>query len=218
VHRALRPSVCPPNGSVTRPLPSLLTGCLGCAFPACKRYDEGMKTSRVPPVRFVAFAWRYRSLHSGVALSRMPEASSTSLGLGQPGCPCRQLGAEINGISHVPREPPEACALLSDPGRSVPTTPVQWVDVPPAAMTTEAPATWPSFEAQSPGFCTRCLRFVPPLLTTTQDVLPVGGEPLPGGSGYPLGSVDRFHTSTRYPPLLGFAWRDTASASCGHSA
>jgi len=50
-----------------------------------------------------------------------------------------------------------------------------WIDVAPDAMTTKAPATWPYFEAQSHGFCTRCLRFVPPLLTTTQDSLPVGG-------------------------------------------
>jgi hypothetical protein len=32
-----------------------------------------------------------------------------------------------------------------------------------------------SFETQSHGFCIRCLRFVPSLLATTQDSLPVGG-------------------------------------------
>jgi hypothetical protein len=117
--------------------------------------------------------------------------------------PAGDFGAERDGISQVPREPPCAFALLSDPGRTVPTKPIEWVDVAPVAMTTKAPATWPSFEAQSHGFCTHCLRFVPPLLTTTQDSLPAGGYPLPGGSGYPLGSVERFQTSTRHPPLLG---------------
>ena len=165
----------PTNGSVTRPLPSLLTGFLGCGFPDFTRYYEGIKTSRVHPARSVSFAWRYRSLRSGVSLLWMPDAPSMSLGRGQPGCPCRPLGAEINGISHVPRKPQCACALLLDPGRIVPTKPIQWVDVAPVTVTTKAPATGPSFEAQSPGFGTRCLRFVPPLLTTTQDSLPVGG-------------------------------------------
>lgn len=38
------------------------------------------------------------------------------------------------------------------------------------------------FEALSHGFGICCLRFVPPLLTTTQGSLPAGGQPLPGGS------------------------------------
>lgn len=33
-----------------------------------------------------------------------------------------------------------------------------------------------SFGALSYGFCARCLRFVPPSLTTTQDSLPAGGS------------------------------------------
>ena len=165
----------PTNGSVTRPLPSLLAGFLGFGFPAFHRYYEGAKTSRLPPARSVSFASRYRSLRSGVSLSWMPGAPSTSLGLGLPDGPCRRLGAEIDGISQVPREPQYAFALLLDPGRTGFTKPVRWVDIAPAAMTTKAPATWPYFEAESHGFCTRCLRFVPPLLTTTQDSLPAGG-------------------------------------------
>jgi hypothetical protein len=142
-------------------------------------------------------------LRSGASFSWGPGAPSLRLGLGRPGGPCRPLGAESTGSSPVPREPPCAYALLSDPGRIGPTTPLRWVEVAPAAMTTQAPATWPAFEAPSHGLCTRCLRFVPPLLTTTQDALPVGGEPLPGGVGDPRGSADRVQTSTRSPPLLG---------------
>jgi hypothetical protein len=37
------------------------------------------------------------------------------------------------------------------------------------------------FEAQSHGFSTRSIRFVPTSLPTTQCSLPVGGQPLPGG-------------------------------------
>ena len=152
----------PTNGSVTRPLPFLLVGFLGFGFPTFNRYYEGAKTSRVHPARSVSFAWRYRSLRSGLSLSWMPGASSASLGLGLPDCPCRRCRAEIDGISQVPRDPQCAFALLSDPDRIGPTKPVKWVDIAPVPMTTKAPATWPSFEAQSHGFCTRCLRFVPP--------------------------------------------------------
>ena len=83
----------PINGSVTRPLPSLLTGFRGIGFPAFNRYYEGAKTSRVHPARSVSFAWRYRSLRSGVSFSWMPEAPSTSPGLGRPDCPCRRCGS-----------------------------------------------------------------------------------------------------------------------------
>jgi hypothetical protein len=133
--------VFPTNDSVTRPLPSLLAGFLGFGFPTFHRYYKEAKTSRVPPARSVSFAWRYRSLRSGVSLSWMPEAPSTSLGLGQPEGPCRQMGAEINGISQVPREPPYAFALLLDPGRIGFTKPVRWADIAPGAMKTKAPAT-----------------------------------------------------------------------------
>ena len=136
------------NGSVTRPLPSLLTGFPGIGFPAFNWYYEEAKTSRVHPARFVSFAWRYRSLRSGVSLSWMPGAPSTSLGLGLPDGPDRRLRAEINGISQVPREPRCAFALLLDPGRIDSTKPIKWVDIAPDAMTTKAPATWPYFEAQ----------------------------------------------------------------------
>ena len=57
------------------------------------------------------------------------------------------MGAEIDGISQVPREPQYAFALLSDPGRIDSTKPIEWTDMAPVPMTTKAPATWPYFEA-----------------------------------------------------------------------
>jgi hypothetical protein len=49
------------------------------------------------------------------------------------------MGAEINGISQVPREPRCAFALLLDPGRIDSTKPIQWIDMAPGPMTTKAP-------------------------------------------------------------------------------
>ena len=44
---------------------------------------------------------------------------------------------------------------------------------------------------------------------TTQHSVPAGGQPLPGGSGYPLGSIERFQrrSTTSLPPSPGFTWR-----------
>jgi hypothetical protein len=49
------------------------------------------------------------------------------------------MGAEINGISQVPREPRCAVALLLDPARIDSTKPIQWIDMAPGPMTTKAP-------------------------------------------------------------------------------
>jgi hypothetical protein len=49
-------------------------------------------------------------------------------------------------------------------------------------------------EAQSHGFGTCSIRFVPPSRVTTQCSLPAGGQPLPGGNGYPLGSDNMFQS------------------------
>ena len=55
-----------------------------------------------------------------------------------------------------------------------------------------------AFGALSPGLSTGCLRFVPPSLATTQNSLPGGGRPFPGGIPvYPLSSGGKF-------PPLGF--------------
>ena len=40
---------------------------------------------------------------------------------------------------------------------------------------------------------------------TTQHSVPAAGQALPGGTGYPLGSNDRFPVTL--PPFTGFAWR-----------
>jgi len=45
----------------------------------------------------------------------------------------------------------------------------------PRNINNEGPHVSTYFVAQSHGFCTRCLRFAPPLLTTTQGSLPADG-------------------------------------------
>ena len=110
------------NGSVTRSLPSLLTGFPGIGFPAFHRYYEGTKTSRFLPASSVAFAGRYHlPRDSGHSLSCMPvrpihEPGTCSAGFVPPG----NSGVENYAISQVPREPQCAFALLFDPGGTAP--------------------------------------------------------------------------------------------------
>ena len=62
----------------------------------------------------------------------------------------------------------------------------------PRCSDDEGSRAYHSFEALSHGFCTRCLRFMPPLLTTMQDSLLDGGQPFPGGLDYPQDPDERF--------------------------
>ena len=57
--------------------------------------------------------------------------------------------------------------------------------LPSHSKKSKAPTNMNTFEAQSHGFCTDCLRFVPPSRTTTQNSLPVVSQTLPGGFSHP---------------------------------
>ena len=66
-----------------------------------------------------------------------------------------------------------------------------------------------AFGALSRGPHARCLRFAGrgyPL--PTQDSLPAGGQPLPGGIGYPPGFIEDFTSRHDDPNLPGFPWRN----------
>jgi hypothetical protein len=88
--------------------------------------------------------------------------------------------------------------------------PLRRFDSAPAVLTTKAPTSDHYFEAQSHGFSTRSIRFVPTSLPTTQCSLPAGGQPLPGGVLYPLGPCTVFPSLVFYSitcssSLSGFA-------------
>ena len=55
---------------------------------------------------------------------------------------------------------------------------------------------------------------MPPLLTTMQDSLSAGGQPLPSGIGYPPGFNEEFQLA--HPLLLGLAWRHTFLRTDNH--
>jgi len=71
------------------------------------------------------------------------------------------LQEEASRISQVPRVPFRAFALLSDPGRISTPSLLRRFDSAPAVQTTKAPTSGHYFEAQSHGFSSRSIRFVP---------------------------------------------------------
>ena len=68
----------------------------------------------------------------------------------------------------------------------------------------------------------RCLRFVARVdLWTTQDSLPAGGQPWPGGrreAHVPLGSIVKFQLSSWLPPHPDFSWRTATACSAALAA
>ena len=111
------------------------------------------------------------------------------LGVGlpvSPHAPVLSPGGSQSDLSSS-QVPFRAFALLSDPGRISTPSLLRRFDSAPAVQTTKAPTSGHYFEAQSHGFSSRSIRFVPASLPTTQCSLPAGGQPLPGGILYPLG-------------------------------
>ena len=188
-------------------------------FPAFNRYYENAKTAPRYLRRF-RFSLAVRSLAPLLALcprcrvrpeGQRPSGRQDSCSAGTPSLPA--LTRKVTGGS--PKFPGNPCAsaLLSDPGPT--STPgISASRFCPHGCDDEDSGHNTAFGVLSHGFCTRCLRFVPPSLTTTQDSLPAGCQPLPDGTfthWVPTKGFEHFlHT---HPPFLSFAWRDTPS--CG---
>lgn len=106
---------------------------------------------------------------------------------------------EASRISQVPREPFYAFALFSDPGRFSAPSPLAALRFCPRGQDYGGSNIDHYFEAQSHGFSTRSIRFVPTSLPTTQCSLPAGGQPLPGGVLFPLGPCIVFPRLVFFP-------------------
>jgi hypothetical protein len=167
--------VLPLNGSVTRPLPSLLTGFRGIGFPA---FTGTMKGLRLPAsIPHAPFPSR-----GGTALCALVFRSR---GCQTPRPRAWDLVTRIVPAGHLERRSTGSPKFLGIPDVHLPCSQTPAGSCPPSRYSGSMLPPRPrrrrllrlrlSFEALSHGFCTRCLRFVPPLLTTTQDSLPAGG-------------------------------------------
>jgi hypothetical protein len=176
-------SVFPNNDSMTRPPPSLLPG----SFGTCVRLVSNgtMRRLRLPSCfsrcsvrhiapRYLGLILRLRSL--GRENRRL---NAWALLTGIALAPVFVL-KDTFGSPKFPANPSCICpALRLRPGlhaRLV--TAFRYC---PRAVGRRGPRRGITFEAQSHGFCTGCLRFVPPSRTTTQNSLPVVSQTFPGG-------------------------------------
>ena len=171
----------PPHGSVCpRPLPSLLPGCLGLVH----RLSIGtMKRLRLPPrffprsVRHIAtqypgLAWRF---HSWRRASPLPQG----LEVVKPVPPSRRFVPRTRtGLPCSQGTPMCLCPALR-PRPDLGAWPSRRSGIAPVALTTKAPASG-YFEAQSHGFSTGCLRFVPPLSGDYAKLASGGWQTFPG--------------------------------------
>ena len=148
----------PSNGLITRRPASLPRVLDGASSPASTvlsgRYDF------LPPVppRFVSFAWRYHSQRSRFARTRPSAAAGGSPGVGHPVSPAGTLVSGNDRISYVPGEPRLCSCPALRPRQDRRIRPLRCAGAAPAVSTTKAPALR-TFEAQSHGFGTGCLRF-----------------------------------------------------------
>ena len=159
-----------------RPPPSLLTGFPGSDFPAFKRYYEVAKTSRNPSCKLRFLRLTVPSLLSLVLCSCEHQGTPAHRpGAYLPGSPLPvMLRWRLRDIPGFQRTPLCICPALK-PRQSHTHQAIAVVRCCPRFIDNEGLHNKTCFVAQSHGFCTHCLRFVPPLLTTTQDSLPVGG-------------------------------------------
>lgn len=116
-----------------------------------------------PPLspHFVAFAWRYHPvrLYSSLPWTRR-RPRAWGFRVWQP--PATMFRSGNDRTSQVPGEPPRALAEFFDPGRTDAPGPTTSSARPPLTSRRRLLASG-NFGAESPGFGTRCLRFVPDL-------------------------------------------------------
>ena len=182
----------PSGSSVTRRPPWLLAGFRGSVSLLS---SATMETLRLPLSVSKASLRSALDTSSCLACLLTPAAKSHS---GVPGCcscqcpPCFwPFRKGDRRLSQVSREPFRTFALLSDPGRTIALG--FWRSgAAPAGIKAKAPAISQYFEAQSHGFCTRCIRLRPPSLTTLQCSLPGGCHLSRADSVVPLGSCKEF--------------------------
>ena len=163
------PLVWPNNGSVTRSLPSLLTGFprVGVSLLSTGTI-KGLKTSRVLPASSVAFAARYHAPRlSGASLPWLSEGTNHGPGTCSAGRvpPGYSRGGGDHGISQLPRESNVHLPCSQTPAGSDTPSLYSVPMLPPLFLTTKAPATLSAFR----GSITRLLHSLSTLRAVIAD-------------------------------------------------
>ena len=182
---------------------------VGSSYPAFNRYYEGAKTSLAHPTGFGVTSPDGTTCGPPLCLHRVARGQPRDLenfASGPRPCSCIALW-RLRDLPSSQGTPVRICPALrprSDPdARPISRRP----DAAPAQLKTKAHneefISGLNHTAFAPAVYASC-RGCP---TTTQDSLPAGGQPLPDGIDYPLGSDERFQINC-HPPFLSLAWRN----------
>jgi hypothetical protein len=177
------------NSSTTRLPPSLLAGSDGTRSPVFKRYYEAAKTTERFLRRLVCcLAPQYPRSISGFRSPEQGNRCSAARVFVQPVYPllfrCSLRPEDALGSPKFPANPSCIRPALR-PRLGLHARLLAAFRCCPRALRRQRPQKDITHAAQSHGFCTRCLRFVPPSRTTTQNSLPVASQALPGGFSHP---------------------------------
>jgi hypothetical protein len=173
----------PHNGSATRLLPSLLPGSSGKNSPAFRRYYEAATTT--------GLVWRHSVCHVAPPYLRLI-SSLRSPSRGNRRADTRVLWNRSHPLLPVfcPKDAFGSPKFPVNPSCIGPALRLRSglharlmtaFRYGPRTARRRRPQRFSTFEAQSHGFCTGCLRFVPPSRTTTQNSLPVVSQTFPDG-------------------------------------
>ena len=192
------------NSSLTRPPPSLLPGSDGTRSPSFNRYYEAATTTgRFLRHSVCSVAAQFLGLISNFRSSSRGNHRANARVLFDR-CHPLPSGALSQGrlrFSQVPCEP-----LVHLPCSQTPAGPPRQAIAAfrccPRTARRRRPRRLSTFEAQSHGFCTGCLRFVPSSRTTTQNSLPVVSQPFRMGFLIPTEFVRRVSTIASSLPGL----------------
>ncbi len=160
--------------SLTRRTPFPTHRLLGESSPAFNRYYEGAKTASAYFLTSLIARIGYPVVSQCFAYAGC-ETPPTYLGLGRP-VALLLVSSRSGKQEALPcsRETRFTSALLSDPGWILALA-LSCFGCCSRGSNYENSIFTKNYEAQSHGFCNRCLRFVPTSLSTTQDSLPFDG-------------------------------------------
>ena len=189
---------------IRRPLPS--TGSLG-SVPPLRRYYE---TLRLPAAHLAALRCLRLAIPPLRPLFRSrrpPSAADRGPGVWSPGTPGRDLARRRQGLPGSWGTLVCTCPVLR-PRRDRARQAIAALSArPPSTATTTAPAM-----SHFRGSITRPSHSLSTLRSAghpaaTQDSLPAAGQALPGGIGYPQGSLERFQSSLHLSSFPRLPWR-----------
>jgi hypothetical protein len=183
-------------GSITRPPPSLFPGSDGTRSPGFNRYYEAAKTTgRIGRHSVCHVVPPYLGLISSVCSPSRGNRRADARVLFDRSHPLFPVFCpkDAVGSPKFPVNPFDLCHALRP--RSAPDArSSSGVRIWSPSLKQRRRRRFMSFAARSPGFSHRCLRFVPPSRTTTQNSLPVADRPSGWAFPCPQSSFGEFHT------------------------